>query len=493
MNLNQVKLFINTLLHLKPIQIYYRIFYFIKKKIPLKSNFKKKVDCKQDLEWTNSIIFFSTYSPIKKSFTFLNLEYQFENNIDWNYSKYGKLWTYNLNYFEFLNQDNVTKDIGLDLIFKYINYDSILLDGKEPYPVSLRIINWIKFLSQNKINNNQINKFLLNDCYFLYNNLEYHLLGNHLLENAFSLLFSSYYFKNYKFYKKSRKLLFKELNEQILNDGGHFELSPMYHNIILNRLLDSIKLIQLNNQFKDHKLFYFLKDKASLMLSWIENITYSSGTFPMFNDSAKGLSFEPKLLLNYAKSLGLNVKKVPLSDSGYSKVIKSNYELIVDVGNIGPDYQSGHAHSDTFNFELHVNELPIIVDTGISTYENNNIRKLERSTYSHNTVMIGESEQSEVWGSFRVGRRAKVIDLNITENKIYASHDGYRRKGIIHSRSFRCFKNKIIIIDELNRCSKEKAIAIFHFHSSIKCPKILSNKVILIDERIEMSFNGPIK
>ena len=104
--------------------------------------------------------------------------------------------------------------------------------------------------------------------------------------------------------------------------------------------------------------------------------------------------------------------------------------------------------------------------------------------------MIGESEQSEVWGSFRVGRRAKVIDLNITENKIYASHDGYRRKGIIHSRSFRCFKNKIIIIDELNRCSKEKAIAIFHFHSSIKCPKILSNKVILIDERIEMSFNG---
>ena len=77
-------------------------------------------------------------------------------------------------------------------------------------------------------------------------------------------------------------------------------------------------------------------------------------------------------------------------------VKRSSYELFLDVGNIGPDYQPGHAHSDTFNFELIFKNKPIIVDTGISTYEKNNTRQLQRSTFSHNTVMIGNSEQSEV-------------------------------------------------------------------------------------------------
>ena len=44
------------------------------------------------------------------------------------------------------------------------------------------------------------------------------------MENGFSLLFGSYYFQNNKFYKKS-KTSYSQLNEQILRDGGHFELS----------------------------------------------------------------------------------------------------------------------------------------------------------------------------------------------------------------------------------------------------------------------------
>ena len=69
---------------------------------------------------------------------------------------------------------------------------------------------------------------------------------------------------------------------------------------------------------------------------------------------------------------------------------------------LGADYQPGHSHSDTFNFELYVQKFPLIVDTGISTYEKNEIRQKERSTLSHNTVMIGDNDQTKVWGGFRV-------------------------------------------------------------------------------------------
>ena len=48
----------------------------------------------------------------------------------------------------------------------------------------------------------------------------------------------------------------------------------MYHQIILLRLLDSIQLIKLNSEWKKDDLLSFLEAKASLMISWLRNITY---------------------------------------------------------------------------------------------------------------------------------------------------------------------------------------------------------------------------
>ena len=84
-----------------------------------------------------------------------------------------------------------------------------------------------------------------------------------------------------------------------------------------------------------------------------------------------------------------------MSDSGY-RIFKKKYELFIDVGGVGASYQPGHVHSDTFNFILYKNKVPIIVDTGISTYEKNNI-KFRKEVLSHITVQIEKIEQTEIW------------------------------------------------------------------------------------------------
>ena len=229
------------------------------------------------------------------------------------------------------------------------------------------------------------------------------------------------------------------------------------------------------------------------MCSWLEKITYVSGKVPMVSDTAYGISHSSKEIISHARSIGINKVEKELSDSGYRMIILPNYELFLDIGNIGPDYQPGHAHSDTFNFELNVKSSPIIVDTGISTYEKNEIRQLQRSTFSHNTVMIGNSDQSEVWGGFRVGRRAKVFNLKTSENRISAKHNGYKRKGIIHSRSFEWFEKEILIEDFLSKKTNNKAKAIFHLHSDIKKPVISSDQLTLNDVGINISFLGSTK
>ena len=390
----------------------------------------------KSIKWENKLNSSLCYSHKIKRFTFLNIPHNFSNQIDWNYAEYGKLWTYNLNYFDFLNQENISKETGLQLIQDFIKNEDLLKDGKEPYPISLRGINWVKFLSNNQVKDELINNTLYFHYCILFENLEYHLLGNHLLENAFSLLFGAYYFQDEKLYNKSKDLLISELNEQVLKDGAHFELSPMYHQIILSRLLDGIQLIKLNSEWKIDDLLSFLETKASLMISWLCNITYKNGDIPMVNDATFNIAPNSKKILTYAKHLGINSQDIPLSDSGYRKINSNNYELLIDVGNVGPSYQPGHAHSDTFNFELIKEGNPVIVDTGISTYEKNAIRQYERATSSHNTVKIGSKDQTQVWGGFRVAKRAKITHLIEKPNLIEASHDGYLSDGYKHTRSF---------------------------------------------------------
>jgi Heparinase II/III-like protein/Heparinase II/III N-terminus len=410
-----------------------------------------------------------TYFPEENSFKFLNQSQTFpDNKINWNDEQtFGKLWAYNLNYFEFLNQENLSQTQGVALIREYIQAYPNLKTGLESYPTSLRNVNWIKFLSKYQIQDPEIDAFLMAQYVRLTDNLEYHLMGNHLLENAFSLLFGAYYFRNESFFKTVNEILKTELSEQFLDDGGHFERSVMYHQIMLFRMLDCWNLIENNSTFKSNSDNKIPSNLIEKLLSFLQIMTFKNGDIPLVNDAAKNIAPTTKQLIEYANQLNINDSEIKLSESGYRKFNKSNYELLVDVGNIAPDYLPGHAHADTLSFVLYVNQKPFIVDTGTSTYENNEIRQLERSTSAHNTVQIGDFEQSEMWSSFRVGRRAKVTVLLEDEDKITASHDGYKRQGVTHQRTFITDNQGITIKDEVIGETQYPQKAYLHFHQDV--------------------------
>ena len=472
MDQSKVVLLFHTVRYLKLKQIYYRFYYALSSRFTHFKNDEKVEHTSHPLNWSLDISTSNSYN--NKVFTFLNLDYRFDR-IDWNFADFGKLWTYNLNYFDFLNQDNISKEEGLGLIEDYIENENKLKDGIEPYPTSLRLVNWIKFLTKHQIQDVKIDTVLFKHLALLNRTLEYHLLGNHLLENAFALLFGSYYFRDERIYKRAKNLLETELNEQILKDGAHFELSPMYHQIVLTKILDCIHLVQRNEWRKDG-LKSFLESKACEMLSWLEAVTYSNGDVPKVNDTAYGIASSSIKIFEYAKNLKLNIcqaehveaQNLKLSDSGYRKWELYNMELFMDIGKIGPDYIPGHAHADTFNFELYYKGNPIIVDTGISTYEKNSRRQLERSTEAHNTIRIDGMDSSEVWGGFRVAKRAKIISLHESEDTIEATHDGYKNIGAYHTRSFSKAKKLFVIKDRIESNKAHQIESFIHFHPDCK-------------------------
>ncbi|MFC5409156.1 heparinase II/III family protein [Larkinella bovis] len=404
-----------------------------------------------------------------RTFTFLNKAVSFPGAIDWNYAGEGRLWAYNLNYFDFLIQPGLDRDQGLDLIRQFIDKTGQLNDGLEPYPTSLRIINWIRFLSFHDLQVTDIQAHLRAQVNLLENRLEYHLGGNHLLENAFALVLAAIFFQDRVLYRKASALLLEQLREQVLADGGHYERSTMYHQILLDRLLDVCCVLRQPDGYQDPVLESVLLHQARRMLGWLEAVTFSNGNMPLVNDAAQGIAPSASELGAKARLLGISSEKAVLSDSGYRLLKTQTLELLADVGAVGPGHQPGHAHADTFSFELQVRGKPVIVDAGTSTYEANARRQWERSTAAHNTVQVGETDSSEVWGGFRVARRATVTLVQDSATSLRAQHNGYARFGCTHERSWDLIDaGTIRITDRLLGPGKVRGVARLHFHPSVR-------------------------
>lgn len=463
--IKKASLLFNTVKHLKPIQVFYQLKYRLKKAGSLNDyNKSYSEDGLCLLSFTKQPPVYSSYLGENK-FIFLNQEVQFDSEIDWNYQENGKLWNYNLQYANWLLQEDVSyseKIRLLESLYKWLNSGQLTV---EQYPVSLRAINVMRLFSHENKRDEDILSNTHAELDFLSKRPEYHLLGNHLLENAFALMMGGAFFSNKEWTEQGQSILEEQLEEQILSDGAHFELSPMYHQIIFFRLLELINWYS-NWTLKETSFETYLKDKATLMLAWLKNISFENGDIPHFNDSAEGISYSTEWLSGYALKLGVQIKEIPLSDSGYRSVKRPLYECKIDFAQLGPSYQPGHAHADALSFVLNVDGKPVFVERGISTYEPNKTRQIERSTESHNTVVINNQNQSQVYGGFRVGNRGITQILDESDDQLIAMHNGYEKTlNTIHKREFKFSEQLISITDKLDK--KVVGDAYFHFHPDI--------------------------
>ena len=464
----------NTLKHLKLIQIFYQLQYRL-----IKYKYKQiEINCDNFMPIAHAKSIRKGVICDNNRFRILNITSKFKS---WNNAQHGMLWAYNLNYMDWLLQSDMSFVEGAKWINKFIDdiYSNNI--GLDPYPIALRGINWIKFISVNfdKLDAEQLkiwNNSLYSQYKLLENKLEYHLLGNHLLEDAYSLYIASIHFQDKRLYDKSSKLLLRELKEQILNDGSHYEQSPMYHSILLDRLLDCYNISVHNIFFNEQKAINsHLRSYAERMLGYLSSIIYKDQTIPLLNDSAYDIAATPSDLFDYAKRLGLGWSRLKLDECGYRKLTNNNFESIIDIGNIKSIYQPGHSHADTFNFELRIGGKPFIIDTGISTYEKNSVREYERGSSAHNTVAVLGGNSSEVWGGFRVGKRAGVSIINDATDSVTASHNGFGRLGT-HCRTFMLSNDCFEINDSIS--TNNSAVSHIHFAPNVSIISCDNSKIV---------------
>ena len=503
----RIQLLFNTSKYLKAGQILNRIKRkFIKPKVSLFNIPKKSYPYSK----IKSVIQCPQKIYDESSFKFLNKKFTLKSAEDWNAKNQDKLWLYNLHYFDDLNAINSEQRVvwHSNLIQKWIEDNPVGFgNGWEPYPSSLRIVNWIKWFLLDLNSHNNVKQMWLDSLViqtrFLSQNLEYHLLGNHLFANAKALVFAGLFFKGKEvdhWYQLGVSIVNKELSEQVLSDGGNFELSPMYHAIFLEDLLDLVNIYQAF----DRSLPDNLENKIVQMLEWLKVMSHPDGGIAFFNDSALGVAPSFIELLSYADGLGIVFKKnkvnqlTHLVDSGYIRVEKENMVIIADVANIGPDYIPGHGHADALSFELSLFNKRVIVNSGISTYEMGIDRDNQRSTKLHSTITVDNKNSSEVWSAFRVANRAKVFDVKKLEDsnsvEFSGCHDGYRKlkEGVLHCRHWSVSKNTITIVDNIIGKGMHKISSVLPLHPSVVADNAQGDSISLnvSGKRVKINFEG---
>jgi len=427
----------HTVRHLKPVQIYRRIY----RRRPTGST--PCVGIREATGHWVPVIKRENPRTGARTFRFLNEVRQIKT---WNDPGIPKLWLYNLHYFEH-TEPHLMREWVRENQPGHGN-------GWEPYPLSLRIVNWIK--SGLPLDEES----LATQAQYLSESVEYHLLANHLFANAKALVFAGTYFDCEPWLRQGLSILEEQIPEQILSDGGHFERSPMYHSIILEDLLD---LISLSHAYPG--ILPDWSEPAARMLSWLRQMSHPDGRISFFNDAAFGVAPELRELEAYADRLGIASAAVPLGDSGYVRLEGGQTVVLFDAAPVGPDYQPGHAHADSLSFEMSYRGQRLIANSGVSTYEAGPERLRQRGTAAHNTVRIDQRDSSEVWAGFRVGRRARPCGVS-TDNHTWveAAHDGYR--PVIHRRRLELRPGHLLVTDLIEGSDRHEVAIFFHMFPS---------------------------
>ena len=470
--------YLRTIRHLSPRQAAWQVVHRLRRNRPGRR--PKVRERMPEIRWADEAIFPTpaasetddVESLLSGSLTFQNRTEAVGFPPAWGVAEVPMLWRYHLHYQDYLWSLGFPH--ARHVVLHWIEHHGPGPGqvGWEPYPTSLRLANWCAlFLGRHRQQTLADPMFASNlwssvraQAKHLQRRLEWHLLGNHLFENGVALALTGSCFAHPEaasWLRTGVKVLDRQLPEQVLHDGGHFERSPMYQQRILHglRMLASTRDADLQNLVRPYV------DRAENALV---SLCHPDGGIALMNDSA---------FQNVADCADA-ARSVPpdgafaLDDSGYYGARTAEGHFVVcDAGPIGPDYQPGHGHADLLSFELSLRGARVVVDSGVSTYEAGAMRDYCRSTRAHNTVEIEGQNQVEVWAAFRVGRRCAPRDVNWQQLpggfQLSAWHDGYRHLPgrPTHARTFRWNDGgQLDITDSVDSTRSVRSVARMHFH-----------------------------
>jgi uncharacterized heparinase superfamily protein len=307
----------------------------------------------------------------------------------------------------------------------------------------------------------------------------------------------------------------KELERQILPDGGHISRNP---DALVELLLDLLPLRQCFVA-RDRAPPKELTDAIDRIMPMLRFFRAGDGTLARFNGTGPTQTDALATVLAYDDVEGTPVRAA--TNSGYVRLACGPTVLICDIGPAPAPSLSTGAHAAFLSFELSSGNCPIIVNCGSPPLDHEEWLPFSRSTPAHSTLSLEDTSSAEFTAAGSNGGRiaadspltgpanAQAALADQGDNlRIKGSHDGYMALfGVSHARQFLVAPNGLLISSEDKLSAPaglknpedamiggEYAIR-FHLHPSVRAEMAFDNASVVLrlknGESWRVSSNAP--
>jgi uncharacterized heparinase superfamily protein len=238
--------------------------------------------------------------------------------------------------------------------------------------------------------------------------------------------------------RREGQKLDRELERQILADGGHVSRNPR---AILDILIDLLPLRQTYINL-GHELPQKLIPTIDRMYPALRFFRHQDGDLALFNGASSTPASELMSVLRYDETAGKPFKSLP--HMNYHRLTSENETVIVDTGRALSPELSRTAHAGCLSFEMSAGRHRFIINCGAPKFAGRNYRTIARATAAHSTVTLNETSSSRVLrsrfsGPFLISGVSKIeverSDDQHGNDWLRAWHDGYVRQfGYVHER-----------------------------------------------------------
>jgi uncharacterized heparinase superfamily protein len=235
--------------------------------------------------------------------------------------------------------------------------------------------------------------------------------------------------------KRAAAALEGEVAAQILADGGHAARSAKAQLLAVRALADARAAFRAIRAEVPATLQSAL-DRAGPMLRFFR---HGDGRLALFNGAAEGDAALIDRVLARAEAPGRPPPSAP--QSGFQRLQAGRMLVIADTGAPPRPGLDGEAHAGTLSFEMSQGGERLIVNCGGYTGANPQWRRLTRTTAAHSTLVVADTNSSELRAEGGLGQRPRHVPCERAEEQgsqwLSASHDGYRPVfGLVHARQF---------------------------------------------------------
>lgn len=297
------------------------------------------------------------------------------------------------------------------------------------------------FLSSPSFTADFLTEFLVN-----YRRHAFHVLhnysaeGNHLLFEAQRMIYAGVFFPEFKeavsWRESGIKILNKEIEKQVYEDGGQYELDLGYHAACIDIFQKALFMAE-SNGFHNEFPQSYIKTVENMIVFFL-NLNFPDSTYPCFSDASRNNTWDrfrnwAKLFpdnkqIRYFATLGKegkapdNLSKGFLTSGFFTFRNGWNKDATIMMIKAGPKGE-WHCQPDNGTFELWFNGKNLFPDSGSYVYggdkEVAKLRNWFRQTAVHNTLTLNNKDLETTQSVTKQWKTDGDIQVLVTENPSY--------------------------------------------------------------------------